>query len=82
MASGEDPVEAFVSSAEAAVAGAESTKNMQAQVIISPKLFFSLQIVTLVTFCKKFEIVSMFLIAIVFSQEDGTRINHMLRAVQ
>ncbi|KAH6803293.1 Dihydroxyacetone kinase [Perilla frutescens var. frutescens] len=31
LASGEDPVEAFVSSAEAAVAGAESTKNMQAQ---------------------------------------------------
>lgn len=33
LASGEDPIEAFVSSAEAAVAGAESTKNMQAQVI-------------------------------------------------
>ncbi|KAL1554023.1 putative 3,4-dihydroxy-2-butanone kinase [Salvia divinorum] len=31
LASGEDPVEAFVLSAEAAVAGAESTKNMQAQ---------------------------------------------------
>lgn len=31
LASGEDPIEAFVSSAEAAVAGAESTKNMQAQ---------------------------------------------------
>ncbi|XP_042002904.1 putative 3,4-dihydroxy-2-butanone kinase [Salvia splendens] len=31
LASGEDPVEAFVLSAEAAVAGAESTKSMQAQ---------------------------------------------------
>ncbi|XP_057767608.1 putative 3,4-dihydroxy-2-butanone kinase isoform X1 [Salvia miltiorrhiza] len=31
LASGEDPVEAFVFSAEAAVTGAESTKNMQAQ---------------------------------------------------
>ncbi|KAK6153885.1 hypothetical protein DH2020_013524 [Rehmannia glutinosa] len=31
LAAGEDPVEAFALSAEAAVAGAESTKNMQAQ---------------------------------------------------
>lgn len=36
LAAGVDPVEAFVFSAEAAVAGAESTKNMQAQVIIIP----------------------------------------------
>ncbi|PIN04006.1 Dihydroxyacetone kinase/glycerone kinase [Handroanthus impetiginosus] len=31
LAAGEDPIEAFALSAEAAVAGAESTKNMQAQ---------------------------------------------------
>ena len=30
--SGEDPITAFVLSSEAALAGAESTKNMQAQV--------------------------------------------------
>lgn len=34
LASGNDPVDSFVLSAEAALAGAESTKHMQAQVII------------------------------------------------
>lgn len=41
---GDEPSTAFVLSSDAALAGAESTKNMQAQVTISTILLFSLAI--------------------------------------
>lgn len=34
LAAGDNPLDAFILSSEAAVAGAESTKHMQAQVIL------------------------------------------------
>lgn len=42
LAAGNDPIDAFVLSADAALAGAESTKHMQAQVILVYSVLFKI----------------------------------------
>lgn len=58
LTAGDDPVDCFVLSSEAALSGAEATKNMQAQVILYfLKIFIS----------QSFMILQLILIASIFS---------------